>query len=82
MPKFTALIELMSNDYPYIEDALIGSRFKLMNREDRLFALTYGESKNKYNLGEELESELVSLGVYAINTEVYFELKRGQYGPH
>lgn len=74
MTKFTALTLIPDEDLPYIKEALDGSRFKLMEMKDQLYVLCYGDEKNKSMIENHIESELISLGIHAIHTEVYLEL--------
>jgi hypothetical protein len=74
MPKYTSLTTLLSDDRVYIHEVFDGTRFKLMELKGKLYALTYGYSKGKYRLSFEIEAELASLGAYAIETSLYWEV--------
>ena len=72
MKKFTIISRLMSDDVVYLKDALFNTRYKIIKQgENNYFAHTYGETKTR-DIETEVESELASLGVYVVSSEVYW----------
>lgn len=71
MSKFTAIIQLMSDDIVYLKDALYDTRYNLLKKGNYYYAHCFGETKNK-NISAELEGELSSLGCYPIDVEIYW----------
>lgn len=71
MPKFTAIVQLMSDDVVFLRDALYASRYNLLKKGSYYYCHAFGETKNK-NIAEELEGELASLGCYPISVDVYW----------
>ncbi len=75
--KFTAIIQLMSNDIVHLKESLYDTRFNLMKKtlgQDRnsyYYAHCFGETKNKA-IADELDGELSSLGCYPIEIDIYW----------
>lgn len=74
MPKFTSMSPLLQDDKVFLKEVFDGTRYKLMETKEGLYALTYGESKNKQGLYAEIEAELASIGVYIVTTTIYWEV--------
>lgn len=72
MARFISVSQIMQDDYQYLKDVLEDSRATLRKRDSYYYAVIMGESKNK-NIAAEIEGELASLGVYIIDTVIYWE---------
>lgn len=71
--KFTAVIQLMSDDVVHLKDSLYNTRYNLLKQEPSgyYFVHCFGETKNR-GINEELEGELASLGCYPIDIQIYW----------
>jgi hypothetical protein len=69
--RFTAIIQLMSDDVVYLKDSLYNTRYDLIKKDSYYYVRTFGETKNR-NINEELEGELASLGCYPIDIQIYW----------
>lgn len=71
MPKYTIISKLMSEDVDFIKDSLYDTRYNLLKRGNFYYAHVFGHTRNR-DILEEIEAELVSLGVYTIEHELFW----------
>jgi len=72
MPKYISVSLLDSEDYKYLMECFCGSRVSLMKNNGCYYAVISGDSKKQFNMEEEIEGELVSLGANTLDTVIYW----------